>query len=857
MKPTGGLLYMKTIEDLKPLRMYSPKTKLYAPVNVMNKRKGAAILLLTRSTDESEMIMNLPYIYNPNLFVSYYISKNVNAYIKSGGNVEIDTNDLDDDTSLSTEEMDELMNESVIMSKNRIPKIKYDNESCSTYDIAFFKDALNDRFILEYTDKLRFNNYNKNPIVITVFAHKDPDDFISKTSDVIPYSYYNDKEIHLLSKSSWEANCKDKSYTDYIRTVFISYMIKKMNPRINLFLSHVYASYIMKNPNYDVVEYTNIFNGLDKLEAEFGESIIFSSIYKGTIEPAYKYMNSNTVNYIKNSIKSTGSVLNEISINDAIQAHGYFYDERWNAIIAFNGDLYRDRVETLVFDKKDMSVYLYFRKDGIYDIPGGSVNKGVSNDDQVANECREEARINIKNQKNTELIYLVKYDSTPEWMKDYPIKWSGAINRVYVADYDGQYSGRIDDIDKDTEMYKFGKFYKIEDVYKLLNPVHKAAVMSYLKSNNLKIRLPLNGNSNKTTLTESGDRFEINSRSNLNESALDRDGYIVEDDYFAYKNINEETVVSFFNQPEYITEAIKINKKFDDVLLRKYLYKERIRTNRDLTAMYADIKARNPWIKRTYPYINRYMGFNIYIDFSYYHSLFLKNNMIKNDKGVGVYWDVINRLLDTEEINKNYNKQTIIIPVNANSWGVTNPEDLFNFRVSINPISTIVRLLRSNPMELHKWDNKKILFVSTKGFFTMDFGTFSMANINRFKKFIRMLMNFEPIEYEDDDEDINTDTKAVTINKALDNIEKSTGVRLSNSSEPQIDKDIVNIKSDLVSGTSIRVMSLTKAKIILPIVNGVKNLVYYLTPNQDSTIKSINKEDNISNKKEIKNITII
>jgi len=110
---------MKTIEDLKPLRMYSPKTKLYAPVNVMNKRKGAAILLLTRSTDESEMIMNLPYIYNPNLFVSYYISKNVNAYIKSGGNVEIDTNDLDDDTSLSTEEMDELMNESVIMSKNR------------------------------------------------------------------------------------------------------------------------------------------------------------------------------------------------------------------------------------------------------------------------------------------------------------------------------------------------------------------------------------------------------------------------------------------------------------------------------------------------------------------------------------------------------------------------------------------------------------------------------------------------------------------------------------------------------------------------------------------------------------------
>ena len=847
---------MKTIEDLKPLRMYSPKTKLYAPVNTMNKRKGAAILLLTRNTDESEMIMNLPYIYNPNLFVSYYISKNVNAYIKSGGNAEIDTNDLDDDTSLSTEEMDELMNESVLEYRNRIPKIKYDNNSCSTYDKALFNDALNDKFIIDYINKLNFNNYNKTPILITVFAHKDPDDFISKTSDVIPYSYYNDKEIHLLSKSSWEANCKDRTYMDYIRTIFISYMIKKMNPRINLFLAHVYASYIMKNPNYDVVEYTNIFNGLNKLEQEFGFSTILASIYKGTIDAIYKYLNSNTVSFIKNGIRDSTSILSEVTLNDAIQSHGYYYDERWNSIITFNGDLYRERVECLVVDKEEKSIFLYFKKDGSYEIPGGSTEKDRNNEDQVAAECREEARLSVKNVKNTELVYLVKYDNTPDWMIPYPIKWCGAVNRVYTADYNNQFNGLIDELDKDTEMYRLGKFYKIEDVYKFLNPVHKVALMHYLKSNNIKVKLPLS-NEGKTKLNESTGRFDTINQSNFNDPLLKRDGYVVDEDYFAYKNMNEDTIVSFFNTGEYINEAVKINKKFDDTVLRRYLYKERIRTNRELTAMYADIKTRNPWIKRTYPYINRYMGFNIYIDFSYYHSIFLKNNMIKNDKGVGIYWDIINRLLDTEEINKNYNKQTIIIPVNANSWNVSNPDDLFNFRISINPISTIMRLVRSNPMELHKWDNKKILFVSNKGFFTVDFGTFSIANITRFKKFIKMLMNFEPIEYEDDEEDINVDTKAVTINKALDNIEKSTGVQLSNSSEPQIERDIVNIKTDMVSSTSIRPMSLTKSKIILPIINGVKNLVYYLTPNQDSTIKSLNKDDNISNKKEIKNITII
>ena len=75
---------MRFIEDLIPLRLYPASKKLFIPIDLKNKKKGSAIILLSPTSAESQVMANLPYVYNPNYFNSYYISRDVTAYIDDG-----------------------------------------------------------------------------------------------------------------------------------------------------------------------------------------------------------------------------------------------------------------------------------------------------------------------------------------------------------------------------------------------------------------------------------------------------------------------------------------------------------------------------------------------------------------------------------------------------------------------------------------------------------------------------------------------------------------------------------------------------------------------------------------------------
>ena len=83
---------------------------------------------------------------------------------------------------------------------------------------------------------------------------------------------------------------------------------------------------------------------------------------------------------------------------------GGFYgnDNKWNALVSFPFDpnVYRDRVETIIIrDQKE--VFVKKSVNGEYRLPGGSKDKDVSDIDQAMNECMEEARINVRNIKNS------------------------------------------------------------------------------------------------------------------------------------------------------------------------------------------------------------------------------------------------------------------------------------------------------------------------------------------------------------------------------------------------------------------------------------------------------------------------
>jgi hypothetical protein len=168
-------------------------------------------------------------------------------------------------------------------------------------------------------------------------------------------------------------------------------------------------------------------------------------------------------------------------LQDAIKNGGYYGEEGvWNSIIVFDGDnhIYRGRVETLIIKDGD-KIFLRFKtnkkNDREYSVPGGSFERDISNIDQAVNECKEEARINVRNIRSSGITYKETV-TPPKWaIGTQAVNWNGKYTEVYVGEFDGYYTGHIDKVDEDKFMVK-GKFYSIADVYDVLRKEHKEAI---------------------------------------------------------------------------------------------------------------------------------------------------------------------------------------------------------------------------------------------------------------------------------------------------------------------------------------------------------------------------------------------
>ena len=110
---------MKMMDELKPLFLYPKSMKVHIPVNEKDKKKGAAIMLLTKDTTASSNLMRLPYLHNPGLYTSYYIDRNAMAYIDNVGieNIEFDEKEA------------EAISEGIIFSSIGKTKFKFDDKA--------------------------------------------------------------------------------------------------------------------------------------------------------------------------------------------------------------------------------------------------------------------------------------------------------------------------------------------------------------------------------------------------------------------------------------------------------------------------------------------------------------------------------------------------------------------------------------------------------------------------------------------------------------------------------------------------------------------------------------------------------
>lgn len=256
-------------------------------------------------------------------------------------------------------------------------------------------------------------------------------------------------------------------------------------------------------------------------------------------------------------------------------------------------------------------------------------------------------------------------------------------------------------------------------------------------------------------------------------------------------NIPENCYIQF-GDDIILTEDAK-----NDSLLKQIFYAERIRQDKELIEIYNIIKETNPTIKFAYTKLDRYKGRNLYYDLSWYNQFFFKNNKHIALKGLNLYTDLIDRLINANSLSSfGYTKKTVFIPIN--DWESNPDTKMWRYKDGYNPISIIYQGLITNPARIvNMFNGCEVIFLDNhQRYFKVNF-----SNIKDYKKFamkfksiIDRLQNNEDVDDEDkDNEPSATDSKKVMVNNIIDKIEQSQNIqirKLVGDTDSTNDKDL-------------------------------------------------------------------
>ena len=242
-------------------------------------------------------------------------------------------------------------------------------------------------------------------------------------------------------------------------------------------------------------------------------------------------------------------------------------------------------------------------------------------------------------------------------------------------------------------------------------------------------------------------------------------------DDISYYGINKENSIYLDeNKVVVLSEDASNNNQF-----RKMFYNERIATNKELIAHYNKVKQDCSAIRYTFTTFDLYKGKNVFVDMSFYLSLFDKNCTFTRMRKMNTYIDLIKRLIKDKRYNS-YVKKTIIIPLfNAD---FLNKENYWLINTDVNIISTIYKLLMSDPGRLSNlFSGYDILFLGENKYVKMNFSEDKSINYGTFLKIIKKVTDNTPVE--ETDEDSYTSPKVIKT-QIIDKIEKTQGVAIDN-----------------------------------------------------------------------------
>ena len=248
----------------------------------------------------------------------------------------------------------------------------------------------------------------------------------------------------------------------------------------------------------------------------------------------------------------------------------------------------------------------------------------------------------------------------------------------------------------------------------------------------------------------------------------------------------------------------------NDPYLRRIFYEERLKQDKEVLAIYEQVKASVPFIKYAYIKLPRYQGKNVFYDVSFYNQLFFKNNNLTAIRGLDLYTDLMERMLDPSM--PGYTKKTVFIPVL--DWENNDGTKMWMYRNGYNPVSMIYQGLSVNPQRIVKmFKDKQVIFIANKQYFRVNFSEIKdfKSFIPKFRTLIDRLQSGQDVPSEDkDDTPNNKESKQAIVNNIIDKLEKSQGIKISNltgekksTSDEKIQKKIDSEKT-ITSADDIR-----------------------------------------------------
>ena len=246
--------------------------------------------------------------------------------------------------------------------------------------------------------------------------------------------------------------------------------------------------------------------------------------------------------------------------------------------------------------------------------------------------------------------------------------------------------------------------------------------------------------------------------------------------------------------------GIILEDKQYNSIFRNALYKDRIKSAKELKEIYDSIKGEVSGIKYTYNDISMYNKLNLFVDLSYYSDRFLKNTSFIKVRGYNAYTDLIRRLINDSRFSEaGYTTQSIIIPISPWKKYYSDIKTIHLIGKTINPISCIYYMLTSNtinPKDI--FGDREVLFLGDTSFMKINFSAIKKKDPALFLRNIRAILNNSLVVDPEARIGAEPTSSARAIKMSvIDNIEKTQKIKIDNiSADDEEDKDDKNLSED-------------------------------------------------------------